>query len=46
MVIGAGIAIVWPALGSPLNLHGFIAGTAAALVTILVGTLIRPARQT
>jgi SSS family transporter len=46
MIIGAAIAIIWPILGSPLGLHGFIAGTAAALFTILVGTLVLPARET
>jgi SSS family solute:Na+ symporter len=45
MVIGAGTAIVWPALGNPFGLHGFIAGTAAALVTILVGTIAAPAQS-
>jgi SSS family solute:Na+ symporter len=44
MVIGSGTAIVWTALGKPLGLHGFVAGTAAALVTILAGTLAAPAR--
>jgi Na+/pantothenate symporter len=44
MVIGAGTAITWSALGNPLGLHGFIAGTAAALVTIVVGTLIAPSK--
>jgi SSS family solute:Na+ symporter len=42
MIVGAGVAIAWPALGSPFGLHGFIAGTAAALLTILVGTLVAP----
>jgi SSS family solute:Na+ symporter len=42
MVVGAGTAIVWSALKNPLGLHGFIAGTAAALVTILIGTLAAP----
>jgi Na+/pantothenate symporter len=45
MVAGAGIAIVWPALGNPFGLHGFIAGTAAALVTILIGTAAFPHKQ-
>jgi SSS family transporter len=42
MIIGAGIAIVWPAIGSPFGLHGFIAGTAAALATILIGSVLFP----
>ena len=45
MVVGAGTAIGWSALGSPLGLHGFIAGTIAALATILIGTIAAPARD-
>jgi Na+/pantothenate symporter len=43
MVIGAGTAIAWTALGKPFGLHGFIAGTTAALATILIGTIAAPA---
>jgi Na+/pantothenate symporter len=43
MVAGVVTAIAWAVLGNPFGLHGFIAGTGAALVTILVATLIRPA---
>jgi SSS family solute:Na+ symporter len=44
MVIGAGTAIAWTVVGKPFGLHGFIAGTAAALITILAGTLAAPGR--
>ncbi len=44
MVIGAGTAMVWTVLGKPLGLHGFIAGTTAGLVTILIGTAVFPRR--
>jgi Na+/pantothenate symporter len=45
MVVGAGTAIVWTVVGRPLGLHGFIAGTAVALVIILVGTIAAPVRR-
>jgi SSS family transporter len=41
MVIGAGTAIAWTALGKPFGLHGFIAGTAAALLTIIISKMLK-----
>ncbi|MFC1799518.1 sodium/proline symporter [Candidatus Eisenbacteria bacterium] len=46
MVIGAGTALVWLLLKNPFGIHGFIAGVAAALIVILLGTLLRPAKST
>jgi SSS family solute:Na+ symporter len=45
MAAGAGTAIVWQALKNPFGLHGFIAGITAALVVIVVCSLLRPARM-
>jgi Na+/pantothenate symporter len=45
MVIGSGTALVWLLLKNPFGVHGFIAGIAAALVVILLGTLFRPAQS-
>lgn len=40
MIAGATTAIVWPRLGNPFGLHGFIAGTSLALIIIVVGSLL------
>ncbi len=45
MVVGTGTALVWLLLKNPLGIHGFIAGVAAALLVILFGTLLRPAKS-
>lgn len=45
MVVGSATAILWPVFGKPFGLHGFIAGTAAALITLVAGTLAAPARS-
>jgi SSS family solute:Na+ symporter len=44
MVVGAGTAIGWSALRNPFGLHGFITGIIAALITIVVATLVTPRR--
>jgi SSS family transporter len=43
MVVGTGTALIWLALKNPLGIHGFIAGLLAALVVILIPTIIAPA---
>lgn len=42
MLVGAGTALVWMLLKNPFGIHGFIAGVAAALAVIIIGTLMRP----
>jgi Na+/pantothenate symporter len=45
MITGAGTAIAWTVLDNPFGLHGFIAGTIAALVTIVVSKIPRRRAQ-
>jgi SSS family solute:Na+ symporter len=45
MIIGAGVALVWSALRNPFGLHGFIAGVAAALITIVASTAVSPEKN-
>jgi Na+/pantothenate symporter len=44
MVTGAGTAIAWLLLKNPFGIHGFIAGVGAALIVILLGTILGPVR--